>query len=137
MKRVIISLLFCLVTVYLYGQDFYMYVYGQKRTFEISATKMLVKSETLDAVSIKNVMQQTSADNLIRNVYDLNNRLFMVDMQNASKESLMELQKQWNTKEDVIYSSPVFIDEKGKEMGGLTNQILIRLKDVADYSQLA
>ena len=136
MKRVIISLLFCLVTIYLYGQDFYMYVDGQKRTFEVSATKMIVKTETLDVESIKNAMQHTVTGN-VKDVYNLNNRLFMVDVQNSGKERLIELQEQWNIREDVIYSSPVFIDETGKEMAGLTNQILIRLKNVADYSLLS
>ena len=135
MKKVIISLLLSLVAIYLYGQDFYMYVDGEKRTFEVSATKMLVKSETLDATSIKNSMQQTIAGN-VKNVYDLNNRLVMVDIQNESRTNLLELQKQWNTQKDVIYSSPVFIDEAGKEIAGLTNQILVRLKNLADHPLL-
>jgi hypothetical protein len=42
----IILIGFSLVSTYLYGQDFYMYENGQKRTYEISATKMLIKSET-------------------------------------------------------------------------------------------
>ena len=71
MKRLIISLLFCLVTVYLSGQDYFMYVGGQKRTFEISETKMFVKSETLSASEI----QRTAVGN-IKNVYELHNRLF-------------------------------------------------------------
>jgi len=123
MKRLIISLLFCLVTVYLSGQDYFMYVGGQKRTFEISETKMFVKSETLNASE----MQRAGGEN-VRNVYELHNRLFMLDMQNASRE----LQQQWNAREDVIYTSPVFVDETGKEIGGLTNQILVRLKSAAD-----
>ena len=61
MKKMIIGFLFCLVSVYLYGQDFYMYVDGKKRTFEVSTTKLLVKSKALGAESIKNEMQRTVA----------------------------------------------------------------------------
>jgi len=53
-----------------------------------------------------------------------------------SKENLMELQKQWSTQENVIYSSPVFIDETGREIAGLTDQIILRLKHEADYPLL-
>ena len=42
MKRIILSLLFCIVTVYLYGQDLYMYVGGHKHSYQISTSKMLV-----------------------------------------------------------------------------------------------
>ena len=135
MKRVIFSLLFCISTIYINGQDFFMYVEGKKRTFEVSSTKMLVKSETLDAASIKNEMQRTGVNSVI-NVYELNHQLFLVELQKEYKENLFELQSQWNAKESVIYTSPVFVDEEGKVIAGLTNQILIRLKDAADYSLL-
>ncbi|MCL2098747.1 MAG: S8 family serine peptidase, partial [Bacteroidales bacterium] len=134
-KRLIINLLFCFVIIYLNGQDFYMYVNGHKRTFDVSVTKILVKSEVLDTSAIKNAMQQLVAGN-VKSIYDLNNQIFMVFVQNFDKESIMELQQQWNTKENVIYSSPVFIDETGKEIAGFTNQILVRLKNLLEYSLL-
>ena len=132
----ILSLSVCLVTVFLYGQEFYIHIDGHKQIFEVSATKMLVKSETLDAVSITNAMRQTTTDDL-KNIFDVNNRgLFMVEMQSASRESLSELREQWNSKAGVIYTSPVFIDATGREIGGLTNQILVRLKSTDDYPLL-
>ena len=33
--------------------------------------------------------------------------------------------------------SPVFVDKEGKEAGGLTNQVLVRLKSTEDYPLLA
>ena len=129
MKRMMIGLFFCLVTIYLHGQEFYMYVGGQKRSYEVSATKLLVKSETFD---VENAVPKTVS----KNVYNLPNRLTMVDMENVSKENLMELQQQWNTREDVIYVSPILLDEDGKEVGSFTNQVIIRLKTTADYPLL-
>ena len=132
MKRVIIILLFCLEINFLYGQDFYMYVNGQKRTYEISTTKFLVKSEMSDNTWMRIAVQKTIADS-VKNIYYLNNNLMMIDIQNTSKENLMELQKQWNTKEDITYISPVLLDGTGNEIGGFTNQVLIRLNYATDY----
>jgi subtilisin family serine protease len=135
MKRIIISSLFYLVTVFLYGQDFYMYVNGQKHSYEISATKMMVSSETLDTIAIKNAIQRSITGN-VKRIYDLNGQLFLVDMQNTSKENLKELHEQWHAREDIIYISPVFLDETGCEAGGFTNQVLVRIKSMDDYSTL-
>jgi len=56
MKKIIFTLLFCFGAVYLNGQDFYMYVNGEKRSFEVSTTKMLVKSELLNLEDLKNAV---------------------------------------------------------------------------------
>jgi len=48
MKKFLFCVLFCFTSVYLYGQDFFMYVNGQKRTYEVSATKILVNSDVFD-----------------------------------------------------------------------------------------
>ena len=68
MKRLVIILLFSVGTVCLYGQEFSIYVNGQKRIFEISTTKMFVKSDTLNAAQVKSEMQKKSADNTIINI---------------------------------------------------------------------
>jgi len=135
MKKIIISLGFSLGIVCFYGQDYYMYVGGQKRVFEISETKMFVKSDTLNAAKVRNEFQKNSTSNL-KNTYDRAMQLTMVEMQNTSRKSMSDLQKEWNNREDVVYASPIFVDKNGKEIGGFTNQILIRLKSVADYPLL-
>ena len=53
-----------------------MYVYGQKRSFEVSATKMLVRSETLDAAGVRTELQ-TAGANRDAEVYDVSKRLTM------------------------------------------------------------
>jgi subtilisin family serine protease len=96
---------------------------------------MLLKSETMDAAGIKNAMQKTRAGN-IKNSYKLGDQLSVIELQDTGKNNLLKLQKQWNAKEDVIYSSPILLDETGKEIGGFTNQILVRLKSTDDYPLL-
>jgi len=110
-----------------HGQEYFRYVGGQKRVFEISETKFLVISDTLNSSDIKREMDR-SPSSRVKNTYDLNNRLSVVEMQDANRSSVLDLQWQWSSKEDVSYTSPVFIDETGREIGGLTNQVIVRLK---------
>ena len=135
MKKIIFSLLLCFATVYLHGQDLYMYVGGQKQNYRISATKMLVKSKTLDSTGIKNEVQRKFSKK-VRKIHDLNNRLFMADMENTSKENIIQMEKQWNTQEDVSYVSPVLLNEDGREIGGFTNQVIVRLLSLSDSTLL-
>jgi subtilisin family serine protease len=107
-------------------------VNGRKSRFEISSTKKLVKSEKFDFTGIKNAIPKAYASSL-KDIYDLNDQLFLVDMQNTSKENLLEMLEQWKTSEGIVYTSPVFLDETGREIGGLINQVFVRLKSIIDY----
>ena len=135
MKKIIFSLFLCIVTVYLYGQDLYMYVGGRKYSYQISATKMLMKSKTLDTTNIKNEMQRTFPEK-VKRIYDLKNQLFMVDIENTSKENIIKMEKQWNTQYDITYVSPVLLNAEGREIGGYTNQVIVRLISLADSTLL-
>ncbi|MDR2653462.1 MAG: S8 family serine peptidase, partial [Prevotellaceae bacterium] len=135
MKKIIISWLFCLVTVCLFGQDFCMYFQGKKVYYKVSATKILVKFEKFDTNSIKDALQRTVIGSP-RNIQDLGDQLFMIEMQNLSKENLLKLQNQWSSREDVIYTSPVFVDERGLESSSYTNEVIVGLKSKNDYPVL-
>ena len=89
----------------------------------------------MDAAGIESAIIETHAGN-VKEIYDLNNQLFMIDMLNTSKENLFELINHFNTNEKIVYTSPVLLDETGREIGGYTNQVLVRLKAEADYSLL-
>ena len=65
MKKLVILVGFNLAAAYLYGQDFYMYIDGQKQTYAISNTKMLIKLETLD----------TANTNLSYNTFNIENTI--------------------------------------------------------------
>jgi hypothetical protein len=133
MKKIIISWLFCLVTVCIFGQDVCMYVGdGQKVCYEVSATRILVKSETLNITDIENALRNPVAGSL-KNIYDMGDRLFFIEMQNTGKEDMWELQRQFSSREDVIYTSPVFGDAPG---AGYANEIIVMLKSEDDYPVL-
>ncbi|MDR1222418.1 MAG: T9SS type A sorting domain-containing protein, partial [Tannerella sp.] len=56
--------------------------------------------------------------------------------ENTSAENLRELIRQLHSREDIIYASPIFLDELGYEAGGYTNQAVVQLKSKDDYSVL-
>jgi hypothetical protein len=45
-------------------QEFFIYVDGQKHIYEVSATRILVKSETLDITGIRSMMPRAYEGNL-------------------------------------------------------------------------
>jgi hypothetical protein len=135
MKKLILILWVSISAIYVNGQDFSMYVNGQKHFYETSATKMLIQSEIFDTISMKNAIQG-SITGQIQKIYQLSDKLAMIDMNDVSAETILNLQKQWNNQENVIYTSPVLLDNTGTEIGGITNQVLIRLKSIRDYSLL-
>jgi hypothetical protein len=126
-------MLFFLVTVHTFGQNYYRYLDKKKISCEVSTTKMLVKTEKLDVKNIKNTMQKTIAGN-VKEVRDLGFGLYLVEMDNTSKNHMLELQHQWSAREDIIYASPILRD--GINESSFANQIIIRLKSKNDYTVL-
>jgi hypothetical protein len=132
-KKIIIGLLFCLVAVCIFGQDVCMYAGdGQKVCYEVSATRILVKSETLDITDIENALRNPVAGSL-KNIYDMGDKLFFIEMQNTTKEDMWELQRQFRPREDVTYTSPVFGGAPGS---GYANDVIVKLKSQDDYPVL-
>jgi hypothetical protein len=132
MKKMIFGVLFCLIAVYIFGQDINMYLQGQKVSYKVSATKMLVKLKTRDVTGVKKALQNPLAGNL-KKIEGVGRGLFFIEMEKTSKEDMRELQHQFNSREDVIYTSPVFGD--GDETG-YTNEILVIVKSKDDYPVL-
>jgi hypothetical protein len=110
-----------------------MYVNGQKHFYEISPNKMLVQfDEKVDVNNIKSAIMKESSIQTVE-VAELNKGLTFVNIPNVSKIKTEDLVKQWNNKDKVRYASPVLLDENGIEVAGMTNQILVRLKQINDY----
>ena len=92
MKKLIVILLFNIGVIHLNGQDFYMYVGGQKHFYEISTTKILVQSDVLDTTEIKKTIHSNNPDK-VKKIYTLTDRLAMIDMKNVDKSTTLELLK--------------------------------------------
>jgi subtilisin family serine protease len=69
----------------------------------------------------------------LENTYDLGDGLFLIEMKNTGKENTLELQRQFSSREDVIYTSPVFGGVPGS---GYTNEVIVMLKSKDDYPVL-
>lgn len=135
MKKIIYILLLNFGVISANGQDFYMYVNGQKHYYELSTKKLLVKSTLLDTVEIKKSIQVNTTDK-IRKIHKLTKELLMIDLSNVDKETTLELLKKYNSNDDIIYASSVLLDKTGNNVGGITNQIFVRLKSITDYHLL-
>ena len=135
MKKIVVYLSLCMVVpFYTFGQNFYMYLDGQKIYYEVSASKMFLKSKTIGASDIENELRN---DGGIISITPIGiDGLFLIEMQPTSVEKMLELVRQWSTKEDVIYASPYLLDENGQDECGYTNEVLVKLKSKEDYSAL-
>jgi hypothetical protein len=132
MKKLLIYWLFCMIPVFIFGQDVCWYNVNGKVCYEISTTRFLLKSEMLDANDIKSALQHTESGSL-KNVYDLEFGWFVVEMQNTNKADMLELRKQWNAREDVKYASSVFGDNIRPEGAtSYTNEVIVTLKSKDD-----
>jgi hypothetical protein len=112
-------------------QDVCLYSRGEKTCYEVSATRILVKSTTLDIPGIENALQNPVAGSL-KEVYDLGG-LFLVEMTNTGKGDMWNLQRQFSSREDIIFTSPVFGAYPGS---GYSNEVLVRIKSKDDYPVL-
>jgi hypothetical protein len=130
--KIIISCLFCFVTVFIFGQDVCWYLSEQKVCYEVSATRILIKTETLDITGIENALQNPVAGSL-KNIYDMGGDLFVIEMENTGKEDMWPLQRQFSSMEDIIYTSSLFGMYPGS---GYTNEVLVMLKSADDYPVL-
>jgi hypothetical protein len=132
LKVVIATTAFMMVMGVTFGQDVCYYYQEEKICYEVSATRFLIKSETLDITGIENALQNPVAGSL-KNVYDLGDHVFVIEMEHTSKDDMWALQRQLRLREDVIYTSPLFGDYPGT---GYTNELSVRLKSAGDYPVL-
>ncbi|MDR1097543.1 MAG: T9SS type A sorting domain-containing protein [Tannerella sp.] len=132
MNKMIFSWLFCFVTVCLSGQEVCWYLFGQKTCYEVSAARILIKSATLDIPGIEKALQNPVAGNL-KDIYNLGDGLFLIEMQHTDKEDMRELQRLFGSREDVIFTSPVFEMYPG---AGYKNEVIVMLKSKDDYPVL-
>ncbi|MDR0796200.1 MAG: T9SS type A sorting domain-containing protein [Tannerella sp.] len=131
MKIVINIFLFCLATSSILGQEACWYYLGQKKCFEMSVTKLLVKSEKLDNDGIKIAIENMHVGDL-KEILEIDD-FFYIEMLQTSKVDVLELQRKLSAIEDVVYASRVLWDERGVEGTSYSNEVRVRLKSKEDY----
>ncbi|MDR1724634.1 MAG: T9SS type A sorting domain-containing protein [Tannerella sp.] len=128
MEGFIISWLFCLVSVHVFGQDVCYYLFDEKLCYEVSAARFLMKSETMDIPDIEDALRNPIYGNL-KNVYEMGGGFFVIEMDGTNKEELWKLHRQFASREDVIFTSPIFGD---MPPSAYSNVVWVRLKS-QDY----
>ena len=135
-KNIILMLLFSSLTIVVYAQDFFMYVGGEKRYFEISPNEMLMQFvENTEISSAKRIMGKNMSFR-ISNISKTDHIEWnLVSFSNTDKTKIKELMQNKNNNE-ILYSGAVFVDKDGEKIAALTNQIIVRLKQEEDYAIL-
>ena len=133
--KILMSCLFCLVTVYGLGQELCRYISNEKRCFDISASEVIVKSTMQNVDDLKNVLQNTALGEIKKIGYLSVGNVFMVEMQNANKDNILEALRLFTSTEEILSLSPIFL-EHGQIMDGYTDEVLVMLKSNDDYPVL-
>ncbi|MDR1344827.1 MAG: hypothetical protein LBJ39_05680 [Tannerellaceae bacterium] len=117
-------------------RDFFIYYNGQKLSYKVSETNILVKSDTLDVAGMRSLVSKAYEAKL-KDVRGVGNGIFRIEMQNTSWGDLLELHEYLNGSEDVVYTSPVLLDELyGDMVGGYVNEVLVRILPNSDVSSM-
>jgi hypothetical protein len=136
MKKILIACLFCLIAVLSFGQEYCYNAQGEKVCPEISETNFGIYSVKLNKTDIQNALQNTVAGN-VKTIDDFGGSgLFDVEMDNSNREKIVELVRQWNAREDVIFASPIILDSRGEKLAVITNEVIAMLKSNDDFSSL-
>ena len=136
MKKTMFVWLFCIVSVYILGQDVCWYFEGQKGCRKVSDTKLYVRFEKLDETGIKSLIENMHVGNLKEIYYCGLYDDYYIIMQHTSQEDIWGLVRKLNENKDVVYASPVFWDDRGLEGASYTNEIIVSLKSKEDYPVL-
>ena len=137
MKKLILLYLLYGSLTGVYAQNYYIYINGEKRYFEISPNKALMQfeEETPNTDIKRSVQKGTSLQ--ISSITEIgHNSLKMISFSNSDKAAVMQFVNQWKGKKSVVYSGCVFVDKQGKETAALMNRIIVRLKKESDYQVL-
>ena len=120
------------------SKDFFNYLGGEKRYFEISSNKIIVKvDDKMTEKDIENSLRKNSSLQVCE-ILKLGNRefQFLVCFKNTDRNEIKQLVNQWKSNDTILYIGHVIIDEEGKKTAALTNQINVMLKGDKDFSIL-
>jgi len=133
MKKLITFLLMVSSLNIVYAQDYFMYIKGEKRYFEVSPNKILVEfTDDTDTSTIKNIVKENTSFQLSRISRTDNKKMKLLSFQGIDKAQTIGLIKQWKNKGKILYSDVVFVNRNGEETAALTDQIVVRLKQESD-----
>ena len=117
-----------------YAQDYFIYIKGEKRYFEVSPNKILVEfTDDTDTSTIKSIVKENTSFQLSNISKTDNKKMKLISFQGTDKTNTIGLVKQWKNKGHILTSNVVFVNQNGEETAALTDQIVVRLKQESDY----
>jgi len=116
---------------------YFRYYKGEKQYFEVSPNKVLVQfAENTDTSVVKNITTRNTS----MQVSDIKKAGYkdfsVVSFFGTDTANTQELIRQWKNKDSILYSGPVFVNQEGEDVAALTNQVIVRLKQISDYAVL-
>ena len=131
MKRISTFLVIFSILTVGNSQEYYTYYGGEKRYFNVSPNKILVHvAENANTDTIKSVIAKNTSfvvSDVRKTAY---NGLKVVSLSGTDTTTTRSLVKQLRNKKDILYSAPIFVNERGEEIAALTNRVVVRLKQV-------
>lgn len=136
MKKIIVFMLLFSSLAIAHAQDYFMYVGGEKRYFEISPNKVLVQFiENTEVSAVKSIIEKNMSFR-VSNIAETDYKEWhLISFLDTDKTKIVEL-IQNKDRNRILYSGVVFVDKDGEKIAALTNQIIVRLKQESDYAIL-
>ena len=126
--------LLCLLPLQVYSQEFYGYYKNEKIAYSIANDKFLIsfKNENVK-VTEKQIFTIDSLKRLGQN------NLFIAYVGNGNISNggkLVELMNKLRVENEIGYVSPIIMNKEGREIGGLSDQIIVKLKKQTSLTEL-
>jgi hypothetical protein len=117
MKKYIFIFVSLFAVLELSAQDLYRYIAGEKNYLNTASDRAIVKltgnAQNQNFLNSNNILETDQ------------NSVVIVNFQNTNTIQNTKLLDTWENENTIAYYSPIFVDENGKNMAALTDQILI------------
>lgn len=118
------------------GQDCFSYYQGSKVFYNIAQDKVIVK--------FKSGMIQSQKEQKLANISKTKTIRFsaaidgltFIDFTGTTKKEIENIITTWRLDSYVTYASPVLLNDDGEEIGGLTDQFIVKLESTDDFPRL-
>jgi len=119
-------------------QEHFMYVNGEKHSFEISPNQIVVQfDEKMTYDDIKDLIEKETHLHL-SGIKETNYKKFrLITFTGMDKKAITKfIEQHKGSDKAILFCSYVFIDEKGRDTSALTDGVIVRLKSESDLSVL-
>ncbi len=116
------------------SQEYFSYYKGKKRFYSISANQFIVGYKSKIAASEVN----SKSKKIEKSIDLIDNTIFLTSLadNSSNNNNIKELIDQFKNDSTIRFASPVLINDAGKQIGGVTDQVVVKLRDEVLESRL-